>query len=130
VGIVGDFTSKTTFTRSRTVNVLLPGTTTSSGETLTYNYEPVGSNRVDGLLNTTDLLLEGTFRLFRTAEAGVRFETFNLFNNEEKTNIGNTTWCELATGSCATTRANFGKATARGHFQAPRTFRVSAVFRF
>jgi hypothetical protein len=35
--------------------------------------------------------------LFRTAEAGIRFESFNLFNTEEKINIGNTAWCELTT---------------------------------
>jgi hypothetical protein len=130
VGIVGDFISKTTFTRSRGVNVLLPGTTTNAGPTITYLYEPLGSNRIDGMEHTLDLLLEGTFRLYRTAEAGMRFETFNLLNNEDKLAVANNTWCELATGGCATTRANFGTATARGNFEGPRTFRFSAVFRF
>jgi outer membrane receptor for ferrienterochelin and colicin len=131
VGIVGQATSKTTYTRSRSINVLTPGTTTNAGPTLTYLYEPAGSNRVGGLLTTTDLLLEGTFRMFRTAEAGIRFESFNLFNTEEKINIGNTAWCELTTGAtCSTARANFGTSTTRAHYQAPRTIRFSGVFRF
>ena len=47
---------------------------------------------------------------------------FNLFNNEEKINVSNPTWCNsTATATCATTVANFGKATTRGAFQAPRT---------
>ena len=131
IGIVGQATSKTTFTRSRQVNVLLPGTLTNAGPTLLYLYDPLGSDRVGGLLTTTDLLLEGTFRLFRTAEAGIRFESFNLFNTEEKINVGNTTWCNLETGAtCSAARTNFGTATRRADFQAPRTIRFSGVFRF
>ena len=131
IGIVGQAASKTTFTKSRNVNVLLPGTLTNAGPTLQYLYEPAGRDRVGGLLTTTDLLLEGTFRLYRTAEAGIRFESFNLFNTEEKINVGNTAWCELTTGTtCSTARANFGTATTRAHYQAPRTIRFSGVFRF
>lgn len=130
-GVVGAATSKTTFSRTRTVSVLLPGTTTASGQTQTFNYEGVGSERVDGLLVVADFSLEGSYRAAARSEVGVKFETFNLFNNEEKIAVNNTTWCNATAGaSCVAARDAFGKATARASFQAPRTFRISAFVRF
>jgi Carboxypeptidase regulatory-like domain len=129
-GLVGAFTSKTTYTKSRTVSVLSP-TTGAQFAQMTYRYEPLGSDRVDGLLSLLDLSVEATMRAFQMSQFGVKFDVFNLFNNEEKINVSNTTWCDsTATSTCATTVANYGTATTRGAFAAPRTFRVTALVRF
>ena len=65
------------------------------------------------------------------SDVGVKFETFNLFNNEEKIGVNNTTWCESTVGtSCTTARTNFGTATTRANFATPRTYRFTVLFRF
>ena len=129
-GFVGSAVSKTTYTKSRTVSVLSP-TTGAQFAQMTYRYEPLGSDRVDGLLSIFDLSLEATMRAFQTSQVGVKFDVFNLFNNEEKLNVSNTTWCNsTATSTCATTVGNYGTATTRAAFAAPRTFRVTALVRF
>lgn len=130
LGAIYNAISKTTFTRTRTASVLTPGSTRSAA-TRTYLYEPAGSNRVPGLSNQLDSSFEATFRPYRRAEVGLKAEAFNVLNNEEKLGIGSTVWCEsTATAACNTARENFGKATARGHFNTPRTFRFTAIFRF
>jgi hypothetical protein len=109
----------------------LPGTLTSSGQTRTYNYEGVGSERVEGLLFVADLAIEASYRASKRSEMGMKFETFNLFNNEEKVAVNNTTWCNATTaGACTTARTNFGTATARASFQTPRTIRLQFFVRF
>lgn len=128
-GFVGMALSKPAFSKSRTVSVLIPGTFTQF-QTLTYFYEGRGSDRVDGMSFVGDLAIEGVYRAIRRSEMGVKFETFNLFNTEERINIDTTAWCNATTGSCATTRANFGKATTRGSFVAPRAFRVTFLIRY
>ena len=56
---------------------------------------------------------------------------FNLTNREAQTQNNNTAWCgTTATAACATAVQNFGKANARGAFQQPRRYRISAIFRF
>ena len=128
-GFVGTALSKPAFSKSRSVSVLVPGTTTQA-TTLTYFYEGRGSDRLEGMSFVGDLALEGVYRAMRRSEIGVKFETFNLFNTEDKIGVDNTSWCISQTGSCATTRANFGKATTRGSFIAPRTYRFTFLFRF
>ena len=60
-----------------------------------------------------------------------KFETFNLFNNEEKIAVNNTSWCNATTaGTCTTARNNFGTATSRESFVLPRTFRFTFLVRF
>ena len=57
-------------------------------------------------------------RVFQQSQLGVKFDIFNLFNNEEKINVSNTTWCNsTATASCATTVANYGTATTARRVQ-------------
>jgi len=133
-GFVGVTTSKGTFSKSRTVNVLRPGTT-SVVTTQTYFYEGRGSDRVSGMAFQGDLALEATYRGLKGAAShadfGVKFETFNLFNNEEKLTANNVAWCNATTaGTCTTARTNFGTATTRGSFLGPRTYRVTLLFRF
>jgi hypothetical protein len=129
-GVVGAATSKTTFQRQRAVDVLSPVTGQRFAQ-MTYFYEPRGNERVPGLLNVYDLAFEATWRSFQTSDVGVKFDIFNLFNNEEKLNVSNTAWCNsTATTACATAVANFGKATARGAFLVPRQYRMTLLFRF
>ncbi len=130
-GVVGAATSKATFTKTRANVAVLNPVTGGQFTTMTYFYEPRGSDRVDGLLFNTDFSLEATMRAIDRSRVGVKFDAFNLFNNEEKITASNTAWCNsTATTACQTTVNNFGKATARGAFAAPRTYRVTVLFRY
>ena len=72
-----------------------------------------------------------SYRANRRTDFGVKFETFNLFNNEEKIAVNNTSWCNATTaGTCTTARTNFGTGTARASFLAPTTFRLTFQVRF
>jgi hypothetical protein len=131
-GLVGIAASKATYSKVRSLNVIRPGTTTaSSGQTLTYYYEPIGSDRVDGLNSTTDLAIEAAYRTLDRARLGVKFEIFNLFNAESKTVSNNTAWCNsTATTACNTVVTNHGRANVRGSFLAPQSYRVTFLFRY
>jgi hypothetical protein len=130
-GMVANFTSKTTYSKTRAgVQVLAPSGS-PSGATFTYNYEGVGSERVPGLLSLIDLSLEASYRAYKRANFGMKFDTFNLFNNEEKVNVSNTTWCVGdSSPACTLARTNFGKATGRDRFTTPRTFRFTFLVRY
>ena len=128
-GLVGGISSKLAYSRQRTVNVLLPGTDTPSGRTLTYFYEPRGSERIEGLATSVDLLIEGAFRPVRGVRVGVRGEMFNLLNAQSQIDVNNLAWCNATTSaSCETAVATHGTATSRGAFMGPRTYRISVVF--
>jgi hypothetical protein len=78
-----------------------------------------------------DSSLELTWRGPARTQVGVKGEAFNLTNREAQTQNNNTAWCgTTATAACSTAVQNFGKANARGAFQQPRRYRVSAIFRF
>ena len=129
-GFVGTAASKATYSKQRTVNVLVPGTTTTA-TTLNYFYEARGSDRIDGAVFQGDFSVEATYRAMQHSDFGIKFETFNLFNNEEKIAVNNLSWCNATTaGTCTTARNNYGTATSRASFLAPRTFRFTFLFRF
>jgi hypothetical protein len=129
-GFVGMALSSASYSKSRTVSVLSPDTF-EQFQTLTYFYDGRGSDRVSGLTFVGDLALEGVYRAFGRSEVGVKFETFNLFNNEDKINTNNTNWCNSdASAACQQALSSFGKATTRAQFNAPRTYRVSFLIRF
>jgi len=128
--LVGFIASKTTFTKQRSVNVLTPGTNSNSGQSLTYFYTPRGTDRVSGFTDQFDFALEAAYHGFQKTYVGVKFEIFNLFNNEEKTNVNNQAWCNATTTATCTTAVNtFGTATARASFLAPSTYRISFLIR-
>jgi carboxypeptidase family protein len=130
-GVVGSSQSKATFTKSRSVNVLTPGTSNSSGQTLTYFYEARGANRIKGMLSIVDLAVEAAFKRIKDSSIGVKFDMFNLFSTETKTGVSNINWCNsTATATCATAVANFGTATTRGSFVSPRTYRMTFLYRY
>ncbi len=131
-GTSGEYISGLSYTATRTVNVLKPGTTTNAGPTATYFYEPRGSHRLQGYYQA-DGSLEATYRIYRGAEVGFKGEVFNLNDHQAKTNLTNTTWCgntNNPSASCTTARNLFGTATARGQFLAPRTYRITTLLRF
>jgi hypothetical protein len=130
-GFVGLLASKTTFSKQRTVNVLLPGTNTPSGETLVYFYEPRGSERVSGLARTVDLSVEGAFRPARAMRVGLRAEVFNMLNTQSQIDVNNTAFCaSTSSPACLAAVETFGTATSRGSFLGPRTYRLSVVVRY
>ena len=131
VGALTEFISKRRYERQRSVNVLRPGTTTNSGQSATYFYEPRGNFQLDGLENYLDFATELTWRMAGSHQAGLKAEIFNLTDNQEKTISNNVAWCgTTASASCATAVANFGKASARGSYLAPRRYRFSLIYRF
>lgn len=131
VGALTEFISKRRYDRQRTMNVLRPGSTTNSGQTLVYRYEERGAFQLEGLENFIDLAAEATWRMAGTHQAGFKAEVFNLGDNQEKIINNNVAWCgTTATAACTTAVNNFGKASARGSFLAPRRYRFSLIYRF
>jgi len=132
-GLAGEYTSGVNYTPNISMNVLLPGTTTNSGQTATYFYSDRGSDR---LSNTyfVDGSLEATWRFWKSAEFGLKGEAFNLTNRQDKTNVNLTAYCndasQAATSTCSINRARYGLATARASFRGPRTFRLTTLIRF
>jgi hypothetical protein len=84
-----------------------------------------------------DTAIEATWRIFDTAQAGLKAEIFNITDRQEKLRSNNIVWCNTDVGSgCAAARENFGKATARTSFRGgtantnTRSYRFSLIFRF
>ena len=131
LGGLTEFISKRRYEEQRSVNVLTPGTTSNSGQTATYFYQPRGSFQLPGLDHYVDFASELTWRVVGTNQAGFKAEIFNLTNNEDKTISNNVAWCgSTANASCTTAVANFGKASARGSYLLPRRYRFSLIYRF
>lgn len=129
-GVVGTASSLVSYSKTRTVSVLVPGTDVQA-TTLTYNYDGLGSDRIPGMVFTTDVAVEGMMRAGNSANIGVKFETFNLMNSQDKIGVNNTAWCaDNSTSSCQEVRSVFGTATSRSSFLGPRTFRLTFVVRF
>ena len=59
------------------VSVLSP-VTGGQFATMTYFYEPRGSDRVDGLLSAFDLAFEAAYRSFRRSNVGVKFDILDI----------------------------------------------------
>jgi hypothetical protein len=129
-GVVGAATSKTTYQKVRTISVLSHLTGPQFAQ-MSYFYEPRGTDRIKGLANYIDLALELSWRSYQQLDVGLKFETFNLFNNEEKIAVTNSTWCVATeTDACRANIANYGTATTRGSFQSPRGFRGTFLVRY
>ena len=136
-GMTGEYRSNQNYTPSATLQVLLPGTTTNSGNTATYFYEQRGSRK---LPNTyfLDGSLEATYRIWKSAEFGFKGEIFNLTDHQDKTNVNLTTFCAAsvpanstgAARTCFINQSRFGTATARGSYRGPRSYRFTTLVRF
>jgi hypothetical protein len=136
-GVLTEALSKFRYEKVRTLNVLLPGTTTNQGATATYFYNERGADPVEGMEWYLDGAVEATWRLAGTVRAGLKAEIFNITDRQEKLRSNNTTWCNSDVGTgCATARQNFGLATSRTSYRGgltntfPRSYRFSMIFRF
>jgi outer membrane receptor protein involved in Fe transport len=137
VGGLTEAISTWRFQQERTVNVLLPGTLTNSGNTATYYYDKRGADTVDGMEWYLDTSIEATWRIYSTAQAGFRSEIFNITDRQEKLRANNVVWCGSDVGAgCQVARQNFGTATSRGSFRggltgtSTRSYRFSLILRF
>ena len=136
-GAITEMLSKFRYQKERTVNVLLPGTTTNQGSTATYYYNERGADPVEGMEWFMDTSFEGTWKIAGTHTAGFRAEIFNITNRQEKLRSTNVVWCgSESSAACTTAISNYGKATTRTSFRGgvagttPRAFRFSAIYRF
>jgi hypothetical protein len=129
VGTSANWQSGNSFSKARTARVLDPFTGESSGQTMTYYYEGVGSDRLPSWWEL-NLSTEVTWRAFQTMEIGAKAEVFNVTNEQDQLVVSNTTWCEADTASCQTARDQFGLGTSRGSYNAPRGYRLTALIRF
>jgi outer membrane receptor protein involved in Fe transport len=131
LGALGEAISKRRYEKARPMNVLTPGTLANAGPTATYFYNERGADPVSGMQWFVDTSVEVTFRGPATTQMGVKGEIFNVTNREDKIISNNTAFCgTTANAGCQTAVDAYGKATARGSFQTPRQFRISAIFRF
>jgi hypothetical protein len=137
LGAVTEALSKFRYQKERTVDILLPGTETASGERATYFYNERGADPVEGMEWFVDTALEATWKVKGRNQVGFKTEVFNLTNRQEKLRSNNVVWCGSTAGSgCETVINNYGKATARTAFRGgvagttPRAFRFSAIYRF
>ncbi len=132
-GLAGEGISGVNYTESRpNMAVINPVTGRASGSTATYFYESRGAHHLPGYAYA-DGSLEATFRVYRTAEIGIKGEMFNISDMQDKIQVNNTTFCANTTNpsaSCTTARNNFGTATARGSFFGPRNYRITTLIRF
>jgi hypothetical protein len=131
-GLGGQVVTGLPYTKARTLNVLTPGTTTNAGPTVTYFYEQRGSDELPTIYQV-DGSLEATFTVFRRLELGVKGEVFNITDQQRTRAVDLTTWCNNTvnpSASCTTARDQYGKTTARGSFQPPRNYRLTALVRF
>ncbi len=72
LGASTELLSKFRYEQTRTLNVLLPGTTSNQGSTATYFYNERGSNPVDGMEWVLDTAVEATWRIAGTNQAGLK----------------------------------------------------------
>lgn len=132
LGLGGQLVTGLTYTRNISMNVLIPGTTTNAGPLATYFYDERGTTEAPTIY-AVDTSLEATFTVFKRLELGVKGEVFNVTDQQKARAIDLTSWCDNTanpTAACTTARNQFGTTTARGSFQPPRSYRVTALVRF
>ncbi len=119
-----------TFQRQATLTVL-NSDGAATGNTVTYYYAPAGSDRLPTIYQL-DLGSEATYPI-AGVEVGLKGEIFNLTNTQRQIQASTLGWCNDATSTnnaCRAARASYGLGTSRNAFQAPRSYRVTALVRF
>lgn len=127
-GGAGEYQSGQTYSKVATATVL-SAAGTSTGQTLTYYYDGLGSERL-GSTWFIDGSAEATYQLFHGIQAGLKGEIFNITDNQEPIGVASQVWCEADTPSCAAARSRFGSQTSVSHYQSPRSYRLTVLFRF
>ncbi|MGN6182981.1 MAG: TonB-dependent receptor [Thermoanaerobaculia bacterium] len=133
-GLGGEYDSGQTYSKTTSAAVLRPGTSTASGQTLTYYYDGRGSERL-GSTWTADTSIEATYGLFHGIEVGLKGEIFNITDNQNGIATSDEAWCNntataASTAACTTTQSRLGIQRALSQYQAPRNFRLTALIRF
>lgn len=127
VGTSANWQSGNSFSKVRTARVLNPVKGGPSGQTMPYFYEGQGSDRLPDWWQL-NLSTEVTFDAFDMLEIGIKGEVFNVTDEQDQVVVSNTTWSEAAGGQ--STRDAFGLGTARGAYNLPRNYRLTALIRF
>lgn len=119
-----------TYQRQATLSVLNSAGTVT-GNTVTYYYAPAGSNRLPTIYQI-DFGSEATYPI-GGVDVGLKGEIFNVTNTQRQIQASTLGWCNDANStnaSCNSARASFGLGTSRNAYQAPRTYRLTAIVRF
>ncbi|HZI67203.1 MAG TPA: TonB-dependent receptor [Thermoanaerobaculia bacterium] len=95
-------------------------TTAGIGTVGNYFFDKRGSSRLPNHYRL-DFALETVFKPWGPLELGVKGEVFNLTNQQPQTSVVSIRLIP---------DANFGAPTARGAFQGPRNYRLTALLRF
>jgi hypothetical protein len=128
LGAAGYWNSGLRTNRTGTVNILYPDGT-ASDQNYTYYYGGLNAYQLDDVW-TIDNSIEATFDVWRGIEFGLKGEIFNITDNQEPIANNRTAWCDDNSTTCQTRRNEWGAQTARGSFQAPRTYRITGLIRF
>jgi hypothetical protein len=119
-----------TFQRQATLTVL-NSAGVSTGNTITYYYTQAGSDRLPTIY-TLDFAAEATYPI-AGVEVGFKGEAFNLTDQQRQIQASTFGWCNDANSTnrqCQSARSSYGFGTSRNAYQAPRSYRLTALVRF
>ena len=117
-----------TFQKQGTLSVLGPDGK-ANGSTVTYFYSGAGSSRVPTIYQL-DFAAEATYPTIMAMEVGLKGEIFNVTDVQKQIQANSVGWCNDSTAACTTLQRSFGIGTSRNAFQAPRSYRLTALVRF
>jgi hypothetical protein len=103
----------------------------ATGNTVSYYYAPAGSDRLPTNYQL-DFGSEATYP-FAGVEVGLKGEVFNVTNTQRKIQASTLGWCNdtaSPSAACTSARSSYGLGTSRNAYQAPRSYRLTALLRF
>ncbi|PYQ52385.1 MAG: hypothetical protein DMF59_04830 [Acidobacteria bacterium] len=119
-----------TYQRQTTLTAISsPGIAT--GNTISYYYASAGSDRLPTIYQL-DFGSEATYPI-AGVEVGLKGEVFNVTNTQRQIQASTLGWCNDTSNpsaACTAARASYGLGTSRNAYQAPRSYRITALLRF
>ena len=103
----------------------------ATGNTVSYYYAPAGSDRLPTVYQL-DFGSEATYP-FAGVEVGLKGEVFNVSNTQRQIQASTLGWCNdniAPSAACSAARLSYGLGTSRNAYQAPRSYRLTALLRF
>ena len=103
----------------------------ATGNTVSYYYAPAGSDRLPTIYQL-DFGSEATYP-FAGVEVGMKGEVFNVTNTQRQIQASTLGWCNnnvSPSAACSSSRLSYGLGTSRNAYQAPRSYRLTALVRF
>jgi hypothetical protein len=103
----------------------------ATGNTVSYYYAPAGSDRLPTIYQL-DFGSEATYP-FAGVEVGLKGEVFNVTNTQRQIQASTLGWCNdnnAPSAACSAARLSYGLGTSRNAYQAPRSYRLTALLRF